>query len=97
MRFIFETGLWGVEGNVQDHVGTASQGAIAPGLEFGIKFGGGADLRGTDGMPPEFLDDFGNFAGRTESVAEIDCHRQARRGEGKRIKRLGHTSRPERA
>ena len=50
---------------VQDHVGTASQRAITPGLEFGIEFGGsGADLGGTDGMATEFLDDFGNFAGR---------------------------------
>jgi hypothetical protein len=67
VRFMLETGLRGVEGNVQDHVGTASQGAIARGLEFGIKFGGGADLGETDGMPAEFLDDFVNFAGRTEA------------------------------
>ena len=53
---------------VQDHVGTASQRAIAPGLELGSEFGGSnADLGGTDGMPAEFLDDFGYFAGRTEA------------------------------
>ena len=50
---------------VQNHVGTTSQRAIATGLEFGIEFGGSsADLGGTDGMPAEFLDDFGNFASR---------------------------------
>jgi hypothetical protein len=53
---------------VQDHVGTTSQRAIAPGLEFSIEFGGGgADLGRTDGMPAELLDDFGNFTGRTEA------------------------------
>ena len=49
---------------VQDHVGTASQRAITPGLEFEIELGGaGADLGRADGMAAEFLDDFGDFAG----------------------------------
>ena len=64
---------------VQDHVGIASERAIAPGLEFGIEFGGGgADLGGTNGMPAEFLDDFGNFAGRDA----LDIHLGQREHEG---------------
>ena len=64
---------------VQNHVGTTSQRAIAPGLEFGIEFsGGGADLGRTDGMPAEFLDDFGNFTGRDA----LEIHLGQREHEG---------------
>jgi len=49
---------------IQDQIGTASQRLIPPGLKFDVELGGtGADLSGTDGMPAEFLDDFGDFAG----------------------------------
>ena len=50
---------------VQDHVGTASQRALPPARQFNIKLCcAGADLGGADRMAAEFLDDFGDFAGR---------------------------------
>ena len=49
---------------VQDQIGAAAQRVIPPGLKFGIELGGAsADLSGTNGMPAEFLDDFGDFSG----------------------------------
>ena len=49
---------------IEDYIGTAPQRTFPPDLEFGIELGGaGADLGGTHGVPAEFLDDFGDFAG----------------------------------
>lgn len=49
---------------VQDHIRAASQGVIAPCLEFGIEFAGAvARLGGTDGVAAKLLDDIGDLAG----------------------------------
>ncbi len=49
---------------IEDQIGTGTQRAGAPFLQFGVQeFGTVADLGGTDGGAAEFLDDGGDFAG----------------------------------
>ena len=49
---------------VEDQIGTGTQRAVAPFLEFGVEeFGAVADLGGTDGGAAEFFDDGGDFTG----------------------------------
>ena len=50
----------GVEGDI----GEGAEGALAPGLKFGVELGGAfADLGGADGVAAELLDDGADFAG----------------------------------
>ena len=64
---------------VKDEIGTLSQWAGAPFLEFCVKeFCTLADLSGADGGAAEFLDDGGDFAGGDAldihfSEGELEC------------------------
>lgn len=49
---------------IEDQVGTGSEGAFPPGLEFAVESGGtGADLGRAHGVAAQLLDDFGDLAG----------------------------------